>query len=117
MSWLLTLLLVLLVLTSVLGNFLVCLAVKTDKTLRKLSNLFLVSLALADLFVKKTKKNYFVHNLILKVAMFVMPFAIINDITGEWPLGEKACKIWIRFVSKIRNQFLFTQKLLSKIKF
>ena len=49
--------------------------------------------------------------------MFVMPFAIINDITGEWPLGEKACKIWIRFVSKIRNQFLFTQKLLSKIKF
>ena len=52
LSWLLTLLLVLLVLTSVLGNFLVCLAVKTDKTLRKLSNLFLVSLALADLFVK-----------------------------------------------------------------
>ncbi len=25
-----------------------------------------------------------------------MPFAIINDITGKWPLGGKACKIWIR---------------------
>ena len=53
LSWLLTLLLVLLVLVSVVGNFLVCLAVKTDKTLRKLSNLFLVSLALADLFVRR----------------------------------------------------------------
>ena len=32
--------------------------------------------------------------------MFVMPFAIINDITGEWPLGEKACKIWIRYIKE-----------------
>ena len=48
-------LLVLLVLVSVVGNFLVCLAVKTDKTLRKLSNLFLVSLALADLFVRDSR--------------------------------------------------------------
>ena len=57
LSWMLTLLLVLLVLVSVVGNFLVCLAVKTDKTLRKLSNLFLVSLALADLFVRDSRKS------------------------------------------------------------
>ncbi len=50
--WLLTLLLVVIVLVSVLGNLLVCLAVKTDKNLRKLSNLFLVSLAIADLLVR-----------------------------------------------------------------
>ena len=25
----------------------------------------------------------------------MMPFAIVNDVTGEWPLGEKACKVWI----------------------
>ena len=55
LSWLLTLVLVLLVLISVLGNTLVCVAVKTDNTLRKLSNLFLVSLALADLFVRNSQ--------------------------------------------------------------
>lgn len=78
-TWVLTLVLVLLVLISVLGNLLVVIAVKTDKNLRKLSNLFLVSLAIADLLV----------------ALFVMPFAIINDMTGKWPLGERECKIWI----------------------
>ena len=51
MTWILTLLLALMVLVSVLGNILVCMAVTTDKTLRKLSNLFLVSLAIADLLV------------------------------------------------------------------
>ena len=51
-SWLLTLLLVVIALVSILGNLLVCLAVKTDKNLRKLSNLFLVSLAIADLLVR-----------------------------------------------------------------
>ena len=50
--WLLAMLLGVLVVVSVLGNFLVVMAVKTDKSLRKLSNLFLVSLALADLLVK-----------------------------------------------------------------
>lgn len=79
MTWILTLLLALMVLVSVLGNILVCMAVTTDKTLRKLSNLFLVSLAIADLLV----------------AIFVMPFAIVNDITGHWPFGHIACKLWI----------------------
>ena len=50
--WLLAMLLGVLVIVSVLGNFLVVMAVKTDKSLRKLSNLFLVSLAIADLLVK-----------------------------------------------------------------
>ena len=51
-TWLLTLLLVIMVFISVTGNILVVMAVKTDKTLRKLSNLFLVSLAIADLLVR-----------------------------------------------------------------
>jgi hypothetical protein len=64
---------------SIVGNCLVCLAVTTDPSLRKLSNLFFVSLAIADLLV----------------AVFVMPFAIVNDIQGYWGLGHTACKLWI----------------------
>ena len=56
--WLLTLFLVVLVFVSVLGNLLVVLAVKTDKSLRKLSNLFLVNLAIADLLVMLTLYFY-----------------------------------------------------------
>ena len=44
-------LLVALIATSIVGNILVCIAVATDNNLRKLSNLFLVSLAIADLLV------------------------------------------------------------------
>ena len=44
-------LLVTLIVTSIVGNILVCIAVATDNNLRKLSNLFLVSLAIADLLV------------------------------------------------------------------
>ena len=40
-----------LIFASVAGNVLVCIAVATDVRLRKLSNLFLVSLAIADLLV------------------------------------------------------------------
>lgn len=98
-TWMLTLLLVFLALIAILGNFLVCLAVKTDKTLRKLSNLFIVSLAIADLLVNDKKlhrTSLDENNLILcQVSLFVMPFAIVNDVTGEWPLGEQACKVWI----------------------
>ena len=33
--------------------------------------------------------------MLVKVALFVMPFAIVNDVSGEWPLGEEACKTWL----------------------
>ena len=71
-------LLVVLILTSIIGNILVCIAVATDKKLRKLSNLFLVSLAIADLLV----------------SAFVMPFALVNDL-GALNFGLTFCKIWI----------------------
>ena len=66
-TWVLTLVLVLLVLISVLGNLLVVIAVKTDKNLRKLSNLFLVSLAIADLLVSKCQNENFIF--FIKVAV------------------------------------------------
>lgn len=64
---------------SIIGNFLVCLAIYTDRRLRKLGNLFLVSLALADLFV----------------ACLVMTFAVANDLMGYWAFGQQFCEVWI----------------------
>ena len=66
---------------AILGNLLVCIAVLTDATLRKLSNLFFVSLALSDLLV----------------ASLVMPFAMVNDLTTsfvDW-FGQEFCQFWI----------------------
>ncbi|KAK8396127.1 hypothetical protein O3P69_005319 [Scylla paramamosain] len=66
---------------SIFGNVLVCLAVYTDRNLRKIGNLFVVSLAIADLFV----------------ACVVMTFALVNDLLGYWPFGSEYCDIWIAF--------------------
>jgi hypothetical protein len=45
----------------------VCIAIYTERSLRRIGNLFLASLAIADLFV----------------ASLVMTFAGVNDILGE----------------------------------
>ncbi|XP_013784900.2 dopamine receptor 1-like isoform X1 [Limulus polyphemus] len=66
---------------SITGNLLVCLAIYKDRGLRKLGNLFLVSLALADLFV----------------ASLVMTFAVANDLMNYWIFGSGFCDIWIAF--------------------
>ncbi|KFM63867.1 Dopamine receptor 1, partial [Stegodyphus mimosarum] len=66
---------------SITGNLLVCLAIYTDRRLRKLGNLFLVSLALADLFVSS----------------LVMTFAVANDLMGYWMFGPQFCDTWIAF--------------------
>lgn len=49
------------------GNILVCLAIATERSLRRIGNLFLASLAIADLFV----------------SVLVMTFAGVNDILGK----------------------------------
>lgn len=71
----------LVIFSSIVGNFLVCLAIYTDRRLRKLSNLFLASLALADLFV----------------AALVESFALANDMMGYWVFGSQFCETWIAF--------------------
>ncbi|KAK7096129.1 dopamine receptor 1-like [Littorina saxatilis] len=68
------------VIASILGNLLVCLAVCTDKRLWKKSYLFIVSLAVADLLV----------------ACLVMSFAVYSELhEHHWPFGADFCRIWI----------------------
>ncbi|XP_076461789.1 dopamine receptor 1-like [Babylonia areolata] len=71
--------LTIMVFVAVVGNLLVCAAVFTDRRLKKNSNFFIVSLAIADLLV----------------ALGVMTFAIANDIMGRWVFGAVFCRIWI----------------------
>ncbi|XP_053203018.1 dopamine receptor 1-like [Panonychus citri] len=73
--------LVVIILASILGNLLVCIAIYTDRRLRKLSNLFLVSLALADLFV----------------GSLVMTLELTANLMGYWVFGQRACEAWISF--------------------
>ena len=66
---------------AVVGNILVCVAIYKDHRLRKVGNLFIVSLAFADLLV----------------SMLVMTFAIVNDVADYWFFGQQMCKLWISF--------------------
>ncbi|CAG2208947.1 dopamine receptor 1-like [Mytilus edulis] len=67
------------IILAIVGNILVCVAVFTDRRLKHLNNLLLVSLAIADLLV----------------AILVMTFAVINDILDKWIFGATFCDIWI----------------------
>ncbi|KAK0090436.1 hypothetical protein PV325_000100 [Microctonus aethiopoides] len=53
----------------------------TDRGLRRIGNLFLASLAIADLFV----------------GCLVMTFAGVNDLLGYWMFGPRFCDTWIAF--------------------
>lgn len=65
---------------TVMGNTLVVIAVSVVKKLRQPSNYLLVSLAVAD----------------LSVAIVVMPFVIVTDLTGgKWLFGDLFCNIFI----------------------
>lgn len=57
-----------LIFLSIAGNILVCVAIYTERSLRRIGNLFLASLAIADLFV----------------ASLVMTFAGFNDLLGKF---------------------------------
>lgn len=71
-------LLVFIIFMSISGNVLVCVAIYTDRRLRKLGNLFLASLAVADLILSSV----------------VMTFAVANDMMGYWAFGENFCETW-----------------------
>ncbi|KAM8848324.1 D(1) dopamine receptor-like isoform 1-T2 [Synchiropus picturatus] len=71
----------LLILTTLLGNTLVCAAVTKFRHLRtKVTNFFVISLAVSDLLV----------------AILVMPWKAVTEIVGFWPFGS-FCDTWVAF--------------------
>ncbi|XP_044195127.1 alpha-2A adrenergic receptor [Thunnus albacares] len=75
----LTILVGIMILLTVFGNVLVVIAVFTSRALRAPQNLFLVSLASADILV----------------ATLVMPFSLANELMGYWYFGEVWCEIYL----------------------
>ncbi|NXI95830.1 DRD1C protein, partial [Psophia crepitans] len=74
-------LLFLLILSTLLGNTLVCVAVVKFRHLRsKVTNFFIISLAVSDLFV----------------AVLVMPWKAATEVAGFWPFGA-FCDVWVAF--------------------
>ncbi|KFP87104.1 D(1C) dopamine receptor, partial [Acanthisitta chloris] len=75
-------LLLLLILSTLLGNTLVCVAVVKFRHLRsKVTNLFVISLAVSDLLV----------------AVLVMPWKAVSEVLGFWPFGASFCDLWVAF--------------------
>ncbi|KAM9494113.1 alpha-2A adrenergic receptor [Clarias gariepinus] len=75
----LVVLVVLLILLTVFGNVLVVIAVFTSRALKAPQNLFLVSLASADILV----------------ATLVMPFSLANELMGYWYFGQAWCEVYL----------------------
>ena len=71
--------LILIDLTTIVGNLLVVLAVMTTKSLHTVTNSFIVSLACADMLV----------------AVLVMPLSIYTVIYNTWIFGNIICDLWI----------------------
>uniref|UniRef100_A0A147A9I8 Alpha-2A adrenergic receptor n=1 Tax=Fundulus heteroclitus TaxID=8078 RepID=A0A147A9I8_FUNHE len=76
-SAMLTVLVGVLILTTVFGNVMVVIAVITSRSLKAPQNLFLVSLACADILV----------------STLVMPFSLANELMGYWYFGTVWCEI------------------------
>uniref|UniRef100_A0A8C0J7C0 D(1B) dopamine receptor n=1 Tax=Chelonoidis abingdonii TaxID=106734 RepID=A0A8C0J7C0_CHEAB len=74
-------LLSLLILWTLFGNVLVCVAIIRFRHLRsKVTNIFIVSLAISDLLV----------------AVLVMPWKAVAEVAGYWPFGA-FCNVWVAF--------------------
>lgn len=63
------------------GNALVCIAVYTNYTMRTVTNIFIVNLAVADFFV----------------ILFCLPPTVVWDVTETWFMGEAMCKVVLYF--------------------
>ncbi|XP_071439143.1 histamine H1 receptor-like [Hetaerina americana] len=69
----------LLSLLTIVGNAMVLHAIRTERRLQTVSNMFIMSLAAAD----------------LTVGGIVMPISSVYAITGRWVLGLVVCQFWL----------------------
>ncbi|KAF3693844.1 Alpha-2 adrenergic receptor Alpha-2 adrenoreceptor [Channa argus] len=76
---LIILLVTVIILVTIVGNVLVIVAVLTSRALRAPQNLFLVSLASADILV----------------ATLVIPFSLANEVMGYWYFGSIWCAYYL----------------------
>uniref|UniRef100_A0A4W4EGJ7 Histamine H3 receptor n=1 Tax=Electrophorus electricus TaxID=8005 RepID=A0A4W4EGJ7_ELEEL len=76
---LLIVVMVVLIVVIVLGNALIILAFKMDRSLRRQSNYFLLNLAISDFLV----------------GAFCVPVYLPYTLTGKWMLGRHLCKLWL----------------------
>ncbi|CAF1183199.1 unnamed protein product [Rotaria sordida] len=82
---------------TIFGNLLVLYAIGTEKRLRAVSNLFILSLAFADLIV----------------GIFVMPLSAANIMIGQWPFSFVLCQIWLSTDYVASTASIFNLVLLS----
>ncbi|XP_044139035.1 alpha-2B adrenergic receptor [Bufo gargarizans] len=68
-----------LILFTIFGNVLVIIAVLTSRSLKAPQNLFLVSLAAADILV----------------ATLIIPFSLANEVMGYWYFGKTWCEMYL----------------------
>lgn len=68
-----------LIIITVFGNILVIMSVVQYPPLRSVPNIFIVSLAVADLMV----------------AIGVLPLNVVYNVTGIWLFGGVVCKLWL----------------------
>ncbi|KAK9873411.1 hypothetical protein WA026_022472, partial [Henosepilachna vigintioctopunctata] len=76
-TWILISFHVLVFVVGILGNFLVCVAVYRNHTMRTVTNYFIVNLALADFLV----------------IIFCLPPTVVWDVTMTWFFGVFMCKL------------------------
>lgn len=77
-NFILALILIMLMLTTAIGNLFVIVAILIERNLRTIGNYLVLSLAIADLLV----------------ACLVMPLAGIYQILQSWTLGVALCDVW-----------------------
>ncbi|XP_018410475.1 PREDICTED: alpha-2C adrenergic receptor [Nanorana parkeri] len=77
--WTLTVIVGFLIIFTIVGNVFVVIAVLTSRALKAPQNLFLVSLAGADILV----------------AALVMPFSLANELMGYWYFGNLWCDVYL----------------------
>lgn len=79
------------------GNILVLLSFKVNKKLRTTNNYFLISLAIADLFIGAVS----------------MPISTIYFITEKWLLGPYICDLWLSLDYTVSNASVANLLLIS----